>query len=187
MKIMFALILMTASAIAVLVGVAPAAHASPTVILLNPQVASEIEGLVVDGATYNVIFQLVTSEPTFQGNSAGALDAANAIDTALNATTASFVSIGLSLNDFISINNFDVLDDGSIGVLGANLNSVAGAWAILSTSTPASTYGSVAVFTPVPAPPIGRLRDFLVIGGALLGVRLLGRGRRRGLPRTHIA
>lgn len=59
-----------------------------------------VDNLIVDGTTYNITFAFYSpgysgsSDTTFLGNSAGALDAVNAIDAALNISTGTLIASG---------------------------------------------------------------------------------------------
>ena len=159
---------LSAAAIALLMTPVASAYAA-TVVLLNPQVASAVNDLIVDGTTYDVRFIWQGTDTTFAGNTSGALAAANALDAALNGSTASFVNaIGGG-----SVNSFDVQDNGVNGVVASSF-STAGNWQVISTN---SVNGSVAVFTAVPESSTWAM---MLIGFATLGFAA-HRGRRNRL------
>jgi hypothetical protein len=158
---------LSAAAIALLL--APVARAdAATVILANPDVASAVNDLIVDGKTYDVQFVLNGTDTTFVGNDTGALAAANALDAALNGSTAAFVHM---IGDG-SVTSFVVQDNGTEGVFslsGGNAHH----WQICCTSPDES----VAVFAAVPEPSTWAM---MLLGFAGLG--LAGwRSRRRSV------
>lgn len=141
-----------------------------TIVYYNSQVVSAINGISIDGTTYNVTFGQDTLDSTFFGNSTGATDAANAIDAALNTSTAAFVWLG---NASVSINNFTVLTDNSYdGPSGTSFSEV-GTWRISG-----SYLGSTAQFTKVPEPATLLL---LALGLLPLAFFAADRKRRRAL------
>jgi hypothetical protein len=89
----------------------PAAHATPIVVVDGTGFfASEVDNLNVDGTVYDVTFA-DTIDQTFQGNSSGALDAANGLTAALNGSMAgNIVGPGFSANGFTIAD--DSLGDG---------------------------------------------------------------------------
>lgn len=97
------------TAIVLFAGFGQQALATPIVLLDSPRVAREIIKLDVLGTLYNVTFNNV-GDGTFVGNAAGATAARDAINAALNMTTADLVSI---LNTGVSVNNFGVQDGAS--------------------------------------------------------------------------
>jgi hypothetical protein len=133
-------------AAAFLAGLSPQVLAIPTVILDNPQVAREIRGLDVLGTLYNVTFDL-TADGTFIGNSTGALAARDAINAALNTTTAPFVRI---LTSGVAINNFGVMDSVSSTVRGVSF-SVAGNWQPYGVTARQPPFAQFEAYVPEPA------------------------------------
>lgn len=136
-----------------------------TVQLDNPRVASEILGVVVLGVTYNVFFN-DTGDDTFFGNTAGATAARDAINNALNGSTAEFVRLR---NTGATANNYGVQDAGS-SVRGVSF-SIAGNW---QASADRALVAPIAQFTVVPLPAALPL---LAGGIAVLG--LVARRRRK--------
>ena len=101
LKIALAVVLMT--------GFSHQALAIPIVVLDNPRVATDILGLDVLGTLFDVHFNNV-GDGTFVGDTAGATAARDAINAALNGTTADLVRI---LNTGVTVNNFGVQDGAS--------------------------------------------------------------------------
>jgi hypothetical protein len=83
-------------------GVLAASHVSAATLVGTTSDATGIDGLVVDGVTYDVTFVhasydtvYASTPPTFIGNQSGAFDAASALATALNALGVQYLA-GLS-------------------------------------------------------------------------------------------
>ncbi len=169
------IIVHAALALALTIGIATAAYADPIVVLGDSgQVANAIDGLVVDGQTYNVMFEDRATSTTFQDNSSGASAAANAIATALNGTTAAYVLItGIG-----SGSSFVVQNNGSLGVLGTSYG-IAGNWQLLYNVDDVS----VAVFTSVPVPEPG---SFALLGSGLFALGLIRFASRRRVHRQDL-
>lgn len=137
--------------------------ASATTVIYSGQVATAIDGLVVDGKTYNVTFDQSYST-AFEGSPSGALDATNAIDAALNGTTAVYVNVP-GLGNTLA---FTVEDSGDFGVSGANSGS-AGTWHLFSTNFDDQ---SVAQFTAVSGVPEPAIWAMMLLGCFSLGAAL---------------
>ena len=133
------------------------AMAVPIVILDNTRVAREIKLLDVLGQLYNVTFNNV-GDGTFFGDTAGATAARDAINAALNTTTADLVRV---LNTGSSVNNFGVMDSGSSTVRGVSF-FVAGNW---QSSGSTALLAPIAQFQPVPEPA-----TFGLLATGLLGL-----------------
>ena len=150
--------------IAALLLVTAAAHAAPIVVLANSQVVKEVDGIVVDGSTYNVTFVADAVDHTFDNNAIGESIAATELENALNATTAPYVNLaGVG-----TINQFVV---GDILTGGIELTSffAAGNWQSVGI---VENDGSAAVFTPVsPMPEPATLLLFAAGLAALVVLR----------------
>jgi hypothetical protein len=158
---------------ALIVG-ANATMAQAGVILSSPQVAKEVDGLVVNGVTYDVTFgQTGVSDNTFVGNAAGALTAVKELEAALNATTAAFV-----LEPGVGAINQFIVQDGAVGAgIGTSSFFTAGNWQTLGATTGDFSTAFFTVETAVPEP--GSLA-LLAVGLAPLWP--LRRRRRRKAP-----
>ena len=141
------------------------AQAAPVVILQSAQVASAVDGLVVDGITYNVTFAAFTSDTTFNGNAAGAQAAVSALDAALNGTTADFVAepgVG-------SIDNFIVEDNGLESGIETSSLLKSGQWQNLG-AVPQDNSTAVFTVASAPEPPVGFLLP--AVGALAFALRL---------------
>jgi hypothetical protein len=80
------------------------AHSDPIVVLNNSQVASAVDGVVVDGVVYDVTFVANAIDSTFDVNATGAATAESELIAALNGTTAAFVALQgcCTINNFLS-------------------------------------------------------------------------------------
>jgi len=88
-----------------------------------------INGLVVDGTTYDITFVsgsyntvYNTAPPTFLGNGNGAIDATNAIDSALT----DFGVIIPAYSSLFILTPFEYLDPGGVNLYGGYLETVSG-------------------------------------------------------------
>ena len=120
---------------------------NPVVVLASSQVVSAVDGLVVDGVTYNVTFSANGIDHTFDNNPNAEGVAAAELQNALNGTGAAFVQV----TGAGSINQF-VVGDILFGGLEVESGFVAGNWQNAGFVTRDS---SAAIFTPVP-PVTGR-------------------------------
>lgn len=137
-----------------------------TVKLDNPRVATEILKLEILGVFYNVFFNNV-GDGTFIGDTAGATAARDAINAALNGTTAEFVRIR---NTGVTVNNFGV-QTGASTVRGVSF-SIAGNW---QASGNTALLAPIAQFRVTAVPlPAGLV---LLAGG--LGILGFAAGRKR--------
>ena len=146
------------------------ANAAAIAVLSSPQVAAEVVGVDVGGDNYNVTFAHGAVDHTFDSMPGAAGGAAAQLETALNATTAPFVSsqgIG-SISHFIVGN----ILAGGIQVASA---SVAGTWSDYGYAAE----GSASVFTKIAQPTVLFERDKgivveevkdLSVGGVLYNV-----------------
>ena len=139
-----------------------AAHAAPIVVLDGGTFATEVDNLEVDGRFYNVTFG-VTVDQTFQGNPSGALDAANGLLAALNASAA----VNVEIPGVLTADGFTIADNGSSGEGLQNGTATQGLWSVV--------FGSglpFAEFAAVPEPTTLALLT--------AGLVPLGAARRRG-------
>lgn len=146
---------------------APAIAHADSVVLGSSLVASSIDGVVVDGITYNVTFVAGAHDSLFDGNAAGAAAIGAELAADLNGTTAPFVG----LQGVGAINQFIIPDSGFYSGPEFTSYSNAGDWHYIEQGY---NDGSVAVFTPVPAPEPSSL---ILLGTGMLGV--IGATRRR--------
>jgi hypothetical protein len=120
-----------------------AAQGSP-VVVYSGNVATAVDGVVVNGVTYNVTF----GEPPdslFDGDATDATTAIDEIDAALNTTTAEYVT----LQGCCSINQFIVEDAGTYNGILTTSYGAAGNWGNFDPTASGDT--SVAEFTVAPA------------------------------------
>ncbi len=150
-----------AAVIALVGAVTTTAASAATVVLDNPRVATDILGLDVLGTRYDVFFNNV-GDGTFVGNTAGATAARDAINAALNTSTAEFVRI---LNTGVVVNNFGV-QDGPSTVRGVSF-SIAGNWQASANTALLAPVAQFRLAAPVPVPASLPL---LAIGLAGLGL-----------------
>jgi len=151
--------------LALMVFFSHAATAVPIVNLSHPRVADSINGLVVGGFIYDVFFNNV-ADNTFIGDTAGATTARDAINAALNTTTADLVRI---FSTGTTVNNFGVQDSGGSTVRGVSF-FVAGNWQPQATTVLAAPVAQFTRVRPVPEP----LTLSLVVIG-LAGLRATGK------------
>src|SRR5271165_1776052 len=133
---------------------AAAANAKAIAVLRSPLVAGEVVGVDVGGVNYNVTFAGNAVDHTFDTIPGAESGAATQLATALNATTAPFVSsagVG-SINQFVVGN----INTGGIQVTSF---STAGAW---QNNGFVTGDGSASVFTQV-TPPTVVLASALVV------------------------
>lgn len=131
------------------------AHATP-IVVESGGFASEVDNLGIGGTIYDVTFAN-TIDHTFQGNSSGALDAANELAAALNASPAiNITGSGFSANGFTIAD--DILGDGpTVGDPPATV----GTWSV-NVFGPGAPY---AQFAEVPEPG-----TFVLFAGGLLAL-----------------
>tara|TARA_R110002096_G_scaffold204341_3_gene389834 strand:+ start:6410 stop:6919 length:510 start_codon:yes stop_codon:yes gene_type:complete len=141
------------------------ATAVPIVNLSQPRVADSITGLVVGDFIYDVFFNNVANS-TFVGDTAGATMARDAINAALNATTADLVRI---FSTGVTVNNFGVQDSGGSTVRGVSF-SIPNNWQPHASTVLAAP---VAQFTLVGRIPEPLTLSLVVIG--LAGLRATGK------------
>ena len=151
-----------AAVIALVGAVTTTAASAATVVLDNPRVATDILGLNVLGTRYDVFFNNV-GDGTFVGNTAGATAARDAINAALNTSTAEFVRI---LNTGVVVNNFGV-QDGPSTVRGVSF-SIAGNWQASANTALLAPVAQFRLAAPAPIPVPASL-PLLAIGLAGLG------------------
>ena len=150
-----------AAALSCTVGVfAPTLAHAATVVLLNPLVATAIDGVVVNGHEYDVTFANDFIDTTFANNPTAVAAAIVAVDAALNASTAAFVHI----DGFGSIDNF-VVGDRDAGGITTNSFSTAHNWHNFG-SIFAPAVDADSVFTAVPEPSTWAM---MLLGFAGLG------------------
>lgn len=137
--------------------------AAPIVVLDDPRVARQILNLNVLGTFYNVTFNNV-GDSTFISDTTGATAARDAINAALNQTTADLVRI---LNTGVSVNNYGVQDSPTSTVRGVSF-FVAGNW---QASAGTFLLAPIAQFQLAEVPLPATL--------ALLGIGLAGIGYQR--------
>ncbi len=111
---------------------ATSAANAATAVLSSPgsAVATGVNGVFVNGAVYDVTFA-AAPDTTFSNNSAGAATAIGEMNTALNGSTAAFVSIP----GFGSIDQFIVQTGGFGSGLGTTSNFTVGGWTAVGAVT----------------------------------------------------
>jgi PEP-CTERM motif len=136
------------------------AVADAATVVLSGVVATAIDGVVVNGVTYNVTFAFDVTDTTFANNAAAVATAVSEVNAALNGTIAEFVSVpGLG-----SIDNFTIGDRFAGGTTVAN-DAGAGTWH--NVGSIAFAPDSNSVFTPaVPEPSTWAMG---LIGFGLMG------------------
>ena len=157
-------------------GLSQKAVAVPIVILEGTSTVLGIKHLDVLGIKYNVTFNNFPNS-TFIGDTAGATAARDAINAALNMTTAELVRI---LNTGVDANNFGVQDTVNTTVRGVRFFSRA-AWESTTQYT-RPLYAPLAQFVAVPEP--ATLTLWLVVLG-LVGFTVLRRGLSAKAVPTH--
>ncbi len=143
------------------------AHATP-VVTYSGVVASEVDGIVVNGVTYDVTFVADAVDSLFDNDPTDALTAADELGAALNATSAAYVA----LQECCAINEFIVEDAGAYLGVGVTSHGYAGNWQLYT--PPFGEDGSVAVFTVAPTPEPSGL---VLLGSGVLGLAAAGRRR----------
>ena len=138
-----------------------AASAGPIVNLDNPRVATGILNLQIGSFLYDIGFNNV-GDGTFVGDTLGATAARDAINAALNTTTAEFVRI---LNTGVIVNNFGV-QDGPSTVRGVSF-SIAGNWQVSGNTALLAPVAQFSNIREIPAPA-----TLALLGLGLLGLRL---------------
>ncbi len=150
-----------------------------------------IDGLVVDGTTYNIAFGINTYN-TFTAGSTLSKDAANALATALNALGVNALDGGPTesfADEFYLDAKGGSQDETQCLTSGAS--SCGAPWFVSSTTAPqvslgqenpGNSYIEAAVFTPVPLPPSAWLMLSGLVGIGVIARRptvrhLPGRGR----------
>jgi hypothetical protein len=142
-------------AAAPLILAAYAANASPTVVIdpNNSIVADGVNGIYVNGYSYNVTFVNGIVDHTFDGDSGAQSTAESDLESALNATSVTYVHEAGS-----SINNFVVGNPSDGGTLLLTSGS-AGTW---QSGPSGSGYTTEALFTPSIAPTVVLLNSQVV-------------------------
>jgi hypothetical protein len=126
--------------------------------------ATGIDGLVVDGVTYDVTFEnaayntvYATTPPTFLGNQTGATDAANALVTALNAFSVTDLTGLTSIAQAAVPYRTATVSSGPefLAELASNLNETVGGWGLSEVEASATVVPDAFDFTIfTPATPV---------------------------------
>lgn len=130
---------------------ASTAHATMIVYYPNnlQNVVYAINGITIDGTAYNVTFGADTYDSTFIGNAAGARDAVNAIDAALNTTEADYLYEYPPHGADVATSIYTVLVNKYPYGISASCSGIPKHWAIVPVT---DYFGTTAQFQVTPEP-----------------------------------